>query len=291
MTSPIFATFWKGALAPLEQACLASAIRRGYQLILYSYEPLAGVPTGVERRDAREVVPESALNSFMYGGKPNLSHFSDLFRYKLFERTGAIWVDADILFIREINIELPATVLAREWQPSICGAVMRIDRRDHRLSTLIRETEAAMGRDLLWGETGPLLLTRVFGRAVLMKEAFPAERFFAIDHDDFWKVLLPDYAEECRTRTNTSWGVHLWNNIVDTLGYWKVLAPPEGSFLHTMLAADDSLRLFTATYPLPVMQSMIDNYRLRKSGGDLGIRQLSTQVLPSVFRTIRHYRR
>ena len=278
-------------MSPFEAACIASYVKQGYEIAVYSYEPLGNVPLGAERCDAREIVQPEAMSKFLYAGKPNLSHFSDYFRYLLFQKTERIWVDADMLLVRRIDQPLSQTVLAREWQPSICGAVMRIGAQDGHLANLITATEAAMGKDLLWGETGPLLLTKEFGKAALMKLAFDPERFYAIDHDDFWKVFLPEHADECEERTKRAWGVHLWNNIVDTLGYWKSLAPPAGSYLHQAFAANDLLGSFRDVYPEMVMRGMIANFRLRKTGEDLGIKQLITQLIPSVGRTVRHYRR
>ena len=265
-------------------------MRRGYEIAIFSYDAL-DVPAGVELRDAGEIVPAQMLAKFLYAGQPNLSHFSDYFRYLLFQKTDRIWVDADMLLIRRIDQELPTTILAREVQPSICGAIMRIGSEGGHLDNLISATEALMGKDLLWGETGPLLLTKEFGRKVLLSSAFEADRFYAIDHDDFWKVFLPEFADECESRTYRAWGVHLWNNIVDTLGYWKRIAPPVGSYLHNALAADDLLDPFLRTYPASVMKQMVSNFRLRKTGEDLGIKQLVTQIVPSIGRTLRHYRR
>ena len=285
-----FATFWQGELSPFEAACITSYVRRGYDIAIYSYLPLSNVPKGVAQIDASQIVGREYINSFLYNGVPNLSHYSDYFRYMLFKKTDCIWVDADMLLVRRISEKLPATVLARERQPSICGAVMRIARNDDHLDNLIRRTEAARNRNLLWGETGPLLLTREFGKSAMLKQALPARRFYAIDHDRFWKVFLPEHADECEELTAESWGVHLWNNIVDTLGYWKRFAPPRGSFLFSCFHADGTIDLFDDVYPENIMRNMIVNWRMRKTGEDLGIRQLSTQVVPSLLRTYRHYR-
>lgn len=288
---PKFAMFWRGTLSPFEAACVTSYVRRGYDVAVYSYEPLVGLPAGATAGDAREIVDPEAMKRFIFAGKANLSHFSDYFRYKLFLATDRIWVDADMLLVRQFERELPQTVLAREWQPSICGAIMRIDSADPHLGELISKTEAAMDRELLWGETGPLLLTKVFGKAALMEQAFEAERFYAIPHDEFWKVFLPECRDECEAATSEAWGVHLWNNIVDTLGIWKKFAPPEGSFLYECFKQDETLSLFQEPYPEKIMKQMVENYRLRKNGEDLGIKQLSTQILPSVRRTIKHYKK
>lgn len=289
--TPRFATFWRGELSPLEIACIRSFSRAGYPVTLYSYEPINGLPPGVSSRNAELIVPEDCLPRFIFAGKPNLSHFTDYFRYRLFQATDEIWVDTDVLLVRDFTEPLPSTILAREDQPVICGAFMRIAGDDPNLQSLVSATEALMDRDLLWGQTGPLLLTKELGRDTLMRRALPASRFYAIGFGDFWKVFLPEHRAECIERTRESWAVHLWNNIVDNLGYWKKLAPPEGSFLHQKLKENDALDLFTDIYPEKVMRKMVENFLLRKSGEDLGIKQLLTQVAPSVRRTIRHYRK
>lgn len=287
--APAFATFWHGELSPFESACIASYVVRGYDIRVYSYAPIANLPPGAEPADASAIVERSATERFIFGGKPNLSHFSDYFRYLLFKKTDRIWVDTDMLLVRAFDRPLPPTVLAREWQPTICGAIMRLGAADGHLDRLIAQTEAAMGRELLWGETGPRLLTKEFGRAALLNQAFGPERFYAIDHHDFWKVFLPEYADECERRTAESWGAHLWNNIVDVLGYWKSFAPPRGSFLYEKFAADGQLAWFRDVYPEDVMRKIARNFVLRKTGEDLGIKQLSTQLIPSVRRTVGHY--
>lgn len=286
---PTFATFWHGDLSPFEAACIASYVVRGYDITVYSYTPLEDLPPGATPGDAATIVKQDALSRFIYRGKPNLSHFSDYFRYLLFKKTDRIWVDADMLLVRPIDTALPDTLLTRESPTSICGAIMRLGDKDQHLDRLITQAEACMGRELQWGETGPRLLTKEFGQAALLNQSFGPERFYAITHDDFWKVFLPEFAEECEARTAQSWGVHLWNNIVDTLGYWKLFAPPRGSFLHAKFAADAQLPLFKGIYPEEVMRRMTTNFRLRKTGEELGIRQISTQLLPSIRRTIGHY--
>ena len=288
--TPSFATFWAGKhLSAFEAACLSSFATRGYQTIVYSYDVIENIPARVTLLDASEIAPMTALDRFLCDGQPNLSHFSDYFRYLLFMKTEHTWIDADMLMLRAIDRPLGRTVLARERADSICGAILRLDNTDTRLSRLISETEAVMDRNLLWGETGPRLLTKVFGRDAVFRNAYAPELFFPISHDDFWKVFLPEYSDECDVLCKNAFTVHLWNNIVDRLGVWKALAPPSGSFLARHFEADGSLCFFRDAYPEKVMSQMVENWRLRKNGADLGIANLSRQLVPSVFRTARHY--
>ena len=284
-----FATFWQGELSPLEIACISSAQGVGGEVTVYSYSTLEGLPNGAKTSDAREIVPEASVNRFIHAGKPNLSHFTDFFRYNLFAKTNAIWIDTDMFLLDWPRQELPGTLLARERAPSICGAIMRIDRNEPELDVLLQQSAKKMDKELLWGETGPLLLTKVFGRESLLQRALPAKAFYELDYPEFWKAFLPEFAEECILRTDRSLGVHLWNNIVDTLGYWKWIAPPKGSFLDIILGERNLLDGFKATYPAKIMNNMVENFLLRKSGADLGIKGVASQLVPSLGRTLQHY--
>ncbi len=285
-----FATFWAGKqLSAFEVACLRSFVIRGHSIALYSFEGVENAPEGVALLDASAIAPRDTLDRFLYAGETNYAHFADYFRYLLFRETDLIWVDTDILLIRPVHAPLKRMVLGLERPGSLNNAVMRLDNAGPELDRVIGEAAAAMGRDLHWGEIGPRLVSKVYGQAFLLGDAFAPKFFYPIAHDDFWKVLLPEHLDECERLCADAFTVHLWNNILERLGVWKMLAPPEGSFLHRRFDADGSLPFFSDIYPERVMRSMIENWRLRKDGGDLGIAKLSRQVVPSVFRTLRHH--
>ena len=283
---PGFASFWSGAPpAPFELACFHSFQRRGYDLVVYGYDRFEGAPKWLRFEDAAAITPRTDLQLYIYDGKPNLSHFSDLFRYRLFQETDRIWVDADILLLRPFESRLPVNILAKEDERSLCAAVMRLDRSDPRLQGLVDRTRALAGKSLFWGETGPRLMTEVFGRDDAFRSAFEPDFFYPILYDIFWKVFLPEHRDECAERCRSAQTLHLWNNIVVQLGVWKDLAPPQGSYLHELFAADDSLGFFKGVYPPAVMRAMVDNWRLRFSGGDVSLGNLARQVAPAALRT------
>jgi hypothetical protein len=285
-----FASFWAGGTLPAyEAACLRSFAVRGYKIALYSFEVIRNVPGGVTLKDASEIAPADSLQRFHYKGKPNLAHFSDYFRYLMFRETEYIWVDTDMLLLAPITVALERTLLARESSNSINNAIIRLDNKGPELGRMISETEALMDRDQHWGATGPRLLTKLFRDSPIMRNVFETRLFFPIPHDDFWKPFLPEFREECEAARTGAFTLHLWNNIVSRLGVWKSIAPPAGSFLHHRFEQDGSLGLFSDIYPEGVMRQMIENWRMRKDGGDLGIVNLSRQIVPSMFRTLRHY--
>src|SRR5688500_2143966 len=70
---------WIGnTLSTMEKLSIASFLRHGHIYHLYSYNQLADVPTGAVVKDAREVLPESAI--FQYRDRPSYAGFANFFR-------------------------------------------------------------------------------------------------------------------------------------------------------------------------------------------------------------------
>ncbi len=282
------ATFWAGGPLPaLDRACLASFALSGHPVTLFSFEQIDGLPDGVVRANAADIVSRESMSAFLYEGVANLSHFSDYFRYKLFAVRGDAWIDTDLLMLAPLPEDDGGNIFAKETPASICGAIMRIGRNEPALAELLRRTEALMHTDLVWGATGPRLLNQVLGADTILRQARPANAFFPVHYDDFTKPLLPEMAAECEALCAGAHTLHLWNNIIVRLGYWKELAPPEGSFLFNRLQAHDLLGLFRDVYPAAVMRNMVTNWHFRKSGGDIGAVKLARQIGPSIMRTVR----
>jgi hypothetical protein len=291
-SKPSFATFWAGEGFPAyEAACLSSFVRHGYEMAVYSFDEISNLPPGVELRPAGEIVEERFVHAFLIKGKPSLSHFSDLFRYRLFQKTQATWVDSDMYLLRPFDIELPTTLLAREDAQALCGAIMRLDQANPALGQLVDKTEAVAGRNLVWGQTGPRLLTSVFG-ADVMARSYGPEQFFPIHYDEFWKVFLPEYQAECAALCEKAYTLHLWNNIVTKVGVWKDVLPPKGSYLERLFVEDGMEHLFQGTFPASAMHHVIDNYRMRLSGNFNDVTKLAQLALPGIKRrTVRQIER
>jgi len=88
------ASLWVGpSLTWLEQLCLKSFVDNGHRTILFSYEPVAGVPEGVEQRDANEIYPADTILRHERTGSP--AFHSDIFRLLMLKNTDLLWVDTD----------------------------------------------------------------------------------------------------------------------------------------------------------------------------------------------------
>ena len=287
-SKPTFATFWAGrTVSAFEAACMTSFLAHGYEYTVFSYDNISNLPPGVSFRNASEITDASNLDRFLIKGLPNLSHFSDLFRYELFKRTRHIWVDTDMLLLRPLDLPTYDHLLAKEDATTLCGAIMRLDGSHPSLDTLIERTEALRDRELVWGATGPRLLTSVFPKHDIMQAAYGAEMFFPVHYAQSWKLFLPATRDECAELCRQAFTVHLWNDRVVKLGVWKRFCPPVGSFLEQQFRVNDSLRFFDDTYPESVMQAMVENWRMRCEGGDIGVGQWMRRAVPSARLTIR----
>ncbi len=140
-----------------------------------------------------------------------------------------------------------------------------------------------------WGETGPRLLTSVLGDR-MAREAQRKELFFPIHYSEFWKMFDPEHFAACEKLCKEAFTLHLWNSIVEKFGFWKNLLPPEGSFLHHLFTADGSAACFAATFPSANMRQLISNWQSRQTGSSLGFGGVIRQMLPSIRRTLNHYR-
>lgn len=282
MSNPRFATFWKGAaLSPYERACLHSIVAHGHEVVVYSFDPVPDLPSELVARDAREIVPLDALSLFAIDGKPSVTHFTDYFRFLMFRKTDQIWVDTDIVLLKPFTLDSSRNFMGRETATSVCTALLRLDAADPRLAEIIARVEHLSTKQLTWGETGPRLLTAVYGLA----EGLPESVLYPVHFDAFWKVFLPSHRDECETLCADATTLHLWNNLVVKMGVFKKIGPPRGSFLHAMFEQCRSNDLFVEFYPESVMKVMVHNAVI-KLGGDAGIKSTLRLLAPSLKTTL-----
>ena len=131
-------------------------------------------------------------------------------------------------------------------------------------------------------------MTRIAGPHAVGAQAAPPPVYFPIHFGDFWKPFLPEHASECRALCAQARTLHLWNNLIEQMGYWKEYLPPAGSWLHELFQERDCSQYFRGEFPLHNMRAMVRNWIARQTGDQLGIGGVLRQMVPSVRRTIRH---
>ena len=104
--------------------------------------------------------------------------------------------------------------------------------------------------------------------------------------DDWYKLLLPEHEAECESSCLQARTVHLYNNILQKVGYLKSALPPAGSYLRRQLDDRGLGRFFQGEYTAETVRNLAENWRLRFSGDALGFGAVARQVVPSLRRTL-----
>jgi hypothetical protein len=242
------ATLWIGdRLGPVERACLRSVLRQGHELSLYCYREPAGVPAGVELREAEEIVPESQVIRHHTG---SVSLFSNRFRYELQRRGRGIWVDCDAYLLAPLDTERP--YLYGEWAPGrIAAGILRLPPDSPVLSPLLaifderevppwlpwRARIAARRRlrrtgrtglaQMPWGSAGPAALTALLHEHGLAGRALAPDVLYPVHWDRAAWIADPGLALEDMVSERTV-SLHLFNECIKG---FKHEPAPAGSFL------------------------------------------------------------
>src|SRR6202165_3897263 len=117
---PDVVTFWHGPLDALRQTCLRSQVAAGHKVTVYSFEPLAQLPAGVGNAEAEAILPHSFAEQLRPTGPDGVwrdwtpLQFSDFFRMRLMAQSVGLWLDADVLLLKPVEIDPAKTYFAWE---------------------------------------------------------------------------------------------------------------------------------------------------------------------------------
>jgi hypothetical protein len=239
---------WIGdSLGPVERACLRSVIRQGHPLALYCYDPPAGVPDGLELRDAEAIIPRDRIIRHK-SGSPAL--FANWFRYELQSRGAGIWVDCDAYLLGPLDAD--ADYLMGEEEPGkIANGVLRLPPDSPLLPPLLsvfeenevpwwlpwRARVAAHARlrwtgrtnlaAMPWGSAGPVALTALARKHGLYDRALPSDVLYPVHWTQAEWILDPARRLEERVSPRTV-SIHLFH---ERIKRFKNDPAPAGSFL------------------------------------------------------------
>lgn len=247
-------TLWIGGeLGTIERLSLRSFVAHGHPVALYSYGAVAGVPAGVGMRDAADVLPEAMAMRLRYANG-SFALFSNMFRMELQRRELGLWVDADVVALRELDLDGPF-VVGRESDRFLNGAILKLSPD----SPVLRDwlAMAASGRvppwlpfhrapgawmkqalgisvhpsELPFGTFGPKSITALAERHGLTGQAQPEPVFYPLHPRQAERLYDPSLqlADIMTPQTRT---IHLWN---EKLGALKKTTPPDGSILVELL--------------------------------------------------------
>jgi hypothetical protein len=208
---PDVVTFWHGPLDALRRLCLRSQVAAGHKVTVYSFEPLAELPDGVGNAEAEAILPHS-FSEKLRPPQPDGSwrdwttlQFSDFFRMRLMAGSAGLWLDADVLLLKPVEIDLTKPYFAWERPRQLGNSVLylpsgdptvlafqRLMKQDeltpdwlslrHRLTFTLRKLRGGSSRlsDIRVAIFGPAALTALARRAGELQYALPKKSFYAV---------------------------------------------------------------------------------------------------------------
>jgi hypothetical protein len=207
---PEIVTFWHGPLDALRRLCLRSQVAAGHKVTVYSFEPLAQLPDGVDNAEAEAILPHSFAERLRPTGSDGkwsdrtTLQFSDFFRMRLMAERAGLWLDADVLLLKAIEIDpqkpyfawerprqLGNSVLYLPANHPIVAAFTALMRQDellpdwlslqHRLTFLLHRLRGTKRvSDVRLAIFGPAALTALARRADELRHALPKKSFYAV---------------------------------------------------------------------------------------------------------------
>ena len=207
---PDIVTFWHGPLDALRLTCLRSQVAAGHKVTVYSFEPLAQLPAGVGNAEAEAILPHGFAEKLRPTGPDGvwrdwtILQFSDFFRMRLMARHQGLWLDADVLLLKPVEINPGKPYFAWERPDQLGNSVLYLPPGDpvvaafaalmqqdeltpawlalrHRLIFALRRLRGSNRlSDIRVAIYGPAALTALARRAGELRHALPKKSFYAV---------------------------------------------------------------------------------------------------------------
>ncbi len=210
---------WVGNhLSRLELLTLHSFAHFGHEFHLWAYEDLAkfDLPPAVQLRDAGEIIPrerifaKSRQDPETGVGRGSFSApFSDLFRYKLLQKTGGIWVDMDVTCLRPFDF--PGEYVFRAHRIGIVGTILKCPAGSPLIRRVYNETLRSVTP-----ESDYLLPNRILTKHV---EALRQKTHIIdnISNPDSWleyvRPMIEDFVEVPKEWYAVHWINEMWRTL------------------------------------------------------------------------------
>ena len=204
-------TFWHGPLDKLRQTCLRSQLAQGHKVTVFSFGPIPNLPDGITKADAETILPRSfaaRLRPPQADGSWRdwtILQFSDFFRMRLMARRAGLWLDADVLLLKGVQVDSTKPYFAFEGPRMLGNSVLYLPSDDpiveafenlmgqkeltpswlslrHRLAYALRRSRGRRCHlsDLGVAIFGPSSLTALARRSGELHYALPKKSFYAV---------------------------------------------------------------------------------------------------------------
>jgi hypothetical protein len=211
---PDVVTFWHGPLDALRRTCLRSQVAAGHKVTVYSFEPIGQLPDGVRNAEAEAILPHSFSEKLRPAQSDGswrdwtILQFSDFFRMRLMARGAGLWLDADVLLLKPVEIDTAKPFFAWERPRQLGNSVLYLPANHpivmafedlmeqeeltpdwlalrHRLTFALHQLRGGSNRlsDIRIAIYGPASLTALARRTGELGYALPQKSFYAVHGD------------------------------------------------------------------------------------------------------------
>ena len=248
------ASLWIGdKLHYLNQLCLKSHLNHGHPVTLYCTDAVDNAPEGVEIRPASEIMD---IDMGILG-ETSASFLSNVFRYKMIRKTGALWIDCDAFCHKPFPDEWEWIFAGHGMRGALNCGVVGLPQHCDLMDQLLDYYDNLPQYPAWWnkqqrkkmdkmGDSDPLA-TRIYK---IERTAFGPQAFthFAKETGDFDRAMTPDVLYPVPFQLNDiffdphgrveGWftdatvSVHLYTN--GTKPWWRNNPPLENSYVWRM---------------------------------------------------------
>ena len=202
----------------MEQLSIASFLQNDHEYHLYVYDEVKDVPAGTVIKDASEILPAASI--FQYKHQASYAGFANFFRYKLLLERGGWWIDTDVICLKPFDF-VEDYVFSSELDKErevISSGIIKAPAGSEVMAYAWQVCEQKDPQQLMWGETGPRLMTEAVKRCSLESYAKPHKIFSPLGFAEWRRVLEP----EARGLVDEeSYAIHLWNEMWRAAGQDK----------------------------------------------------------------------
>jgi hypothetical protein len=200
---------WIGPeLSVMEQLSIASFLQNDHEYHLYVYDRPLNIPTGTIIKDANEILPSASI--FQYRDSPSYAGFANFFRYKLILERGGWWVDTDTICLKPFDFQA-AYVFSTEMSQGlevITSGIFKAPATSEVMAYAWGVCQTKDPQQLVWGETGPRLITEAVKCCGLEEYKEASDVFCPLPFYEWHRVLEPDAGLVFGESTHA---IHLWN--------------------------------------------------------------------------------
>ncbi|WP_208347727.1 hypothetical protein [Pseudaestuariivita rosea] len=248
------ASLWIGEhLHYLNQLCLKSHLRHGHPVTLYCTDNVTNAPEGVDIRPATEVMDiDMDIVS-----QTSASFLSNVFRYQMIRKTGAIWVDCDAFCHKPFPDEWEYIFAGHGMRGALNCGVVGLPQQCELMDQLLDYYDNLPDYPAWWGRRQRKKMDEQNSKLSHPVRIYKTERtafgpqaftHFAKQTGDFEKAMTPDvlypvpfqlndvfYDPHGRVEghfTDQTVSVHLYTN--GTKPWWRKHPPLENSYADRM---------------------------------------------------------